>query len=93
MSKVQTFYSKTPSLTLKQMENRLNNDEAMWLALTLVGHTDSETLFTFTRAGSAPATKVDLVLASPARTDPSICKGKIWVNGVLAEVAAYRRKP
>lgn len=92
MSKVQTYYLKKPPLSLKQLETRLNNDEATRLTLALVGHTDDETLFTFKRADSAPATKVELVLASTSRTDPSICKGKVWVNGVLADVAAYRRK-
>lgn len=89
MSKVQTFYLKASKLSLKQMETRINNDEGMFLRLEMIGHTDTETLCTYSRATSAPTKKIALREA-PSAEGKIVCTGKIWVGGALKEVVAYR---
>lgn len=91
MSKVQTYYPKAPPLTLRQLEIRLNNDESFFCRLEGLGHTQSESLFTFSRSDSAPPSKLDLKKADEASDKKPVCKGKLWVEGKLSEVAAYRR--
>ena len=91
MTKVQTTYPKSANLTLKQMENRINNDEAWALRLELLGKTDTESLCTFVRSTSVPAKKIRLQLAAdPPGSGTLVHKGNIWIEGNATDVAAYR---
>ncbi len=91
MSKAQTTYPKSSNLTLEQMETRANSDEALFLRLTALGHTDEDTLLTFDRSTSAPPHKISLRKADDAPAGEKICTGKIWIQGKEQNVTAYRR--
>ena len=91
MSKAQTTYPRTSNLTLEQMETRVNSDEALFLRLTDLGHTEEETLLTFDRSTSAPPHKISLRKEDDQPAGETICTGTIWIVGKEQSVTAYRR--
>jgi hypothetical protein len=82
------------SLTLKQLNGRMRNDEGAAGSVTGIGHSDDETLANFDE-GSPPEGEL-LLDEMESDTDKErdghtfICTGSVWVQGELKDVGAFR---
>ena len=80
-------------LTLKQLNQRMRNDEGLAGSVTRIGHDDDETLADFDE-GAPPDGELLLVEVGDDEEEQDgysqICSGEVWVEDESTRVAAFR---